>query len=83
MNWSAVSALVGILGIVVTVLGVSFVAGKIVGKITEHTAQIAENTAAREEHAVLLGEHTIQIDRLEQWRSGYNAAANVSGVAKV
>jgi hypothetical protein len=79
MHWDAIAAACSMFGILATIIGVAYTSGRMTEKLRESREKIEEHSIALKEHAGRLDEHALSIDRLQQWREGFNAAANVSG----
>jgi hypothetical protein len=78
LDWAAVSAGVSIL----TLVGTVGVGGMMWGKLTERvggqTKRLDMHQEQLEDNTERLGAHDIQISRLEEWKSGYNAAVTIA-----
>lgn len=79
INWAATAAIAAMVGILTTIVAAAFAGGKFVERIQAVEERADGHESIQKEHSQLLGEHSLQIDRLEQWRTGFNAAANLSG----
>jgi hypothetical protein len=79
MNWAAIAAIGSFFGIIATIASVSFFSGRFSEQLKVNVAETQANRTTLNEHRDIIDGHAMQIDRLEQWRNGYNAAANVSG----
>jgi hypothetical protein len=79
INWAAVAAVAAICGVLVTVIGVAFTTGKVLEKMATDSERVDGVVELQKEQGEKLGEHGLEIDRLKQWRMGFQAAANVSG----
>ena len=81
MNWAAVSAVVS----AITLIGVVGFGGVMWGTLTEKVSNLDRHMESRSvEIAAIdgrLNSHDVQIGRLEEWKSGYNAAVHASGRA--
>jgi hypothetical protein len=77
MNWAAVSAIISAL----TLIGVVGVGGVMWGSLTEKVSGLSKRADGHKveiaEHALHLSQHDVQLGRLEEWKSGYNAAARI------
>lgn len=79
MNWAAIAAIGSFFGIIATIASVAYFSGQFTARLESNVAETRENKATLNEHRNMLDEHELQIDRLKEWRSGFNAAANISG----
>ena len=79
VNWAAVSAIIS----AVTLIGVVGVGGVMWGGLTEKVSGLWKRVDSHKaEIASLdsrLNTHDVQLGRLEEWKSGYNAAARIGG----
>ena len=77
INWAAVSAVVS----TITLVGVVGVGGVMWGSLTEKVSGIIKRIDSHKSELaaidVKLNSHDVQIGRLEEWKSGYNAAAQM------
>jgi len=79
MNWAAISAVVSIITLLIVAVG----GGVLWGTLTERVSGQAKRLDSHKEEIAeidgRLNTHDVQIGKLEEWKSGYNAAARVSG----
>lgn len=79
MNWSAISAIISSL----TLIGVVGIGGVMWGRLTErvtgHNKRLDEHKAQLALHDSHFNILDSEIARLQEWKSGYNAAARISG----
>lgn len=82
VNWAAIAAVAAIVGALATMILVPYAAGQFTNrlKVNEEAVDRQDNTLI--EHRKLIEDHDLRVDRLEQWRNGFNAAANVSGTPR-
>ena len=77
INWAAVSAIVS----TITLVGVVGVGGMMWGTLTEKVSGVIKRLDGHKTEIaqidVRLNSHDVQIGRLEEWKAGYNAAAQV------
>lgn len=79
INWLAVAAVSSIVGIIFTVCAAAYTSGRLTQKIQDHDETLVEHGETLKTHTKQLGEHELGLDRLTQWKNGFNAAANISG----
>jgi hypothetical protein len=82
-NWAAIAAICSLLGALVTIASIAFVAGRLREKQEEHGERIGEHAELLKSHASTLTDHEVQLGRLNEWKDGYNAAARVTGQPQV
>lgn len=82
MNWEMVTAVLAILGIATTICSVAFISGRLTQQISDSRREIESHGDMLESHAKILNEHEVELAKLNEWKSGYNAAANVAGIPK-
>ena len=79
MNWAAISAIIS----AITLIGVVGVGGTMWGSLTEKVSGLSRRADSHKselgEHTAKLNQHDVQLGRLEEWKSGYNAAARIGG----
>ena len=79
VNWAAASAIIS----AITLIGVVGVGGVMWGSLTEKVSGLVKRADGHKdelnEHTIKLNQHDVQLGRLEEWKSGYNAAARVGG----
>jgi hypothetical protein len=83
MGWDQLAAICSLFGVVATVTGVAFTSGRLSEKIRENRDRVLAQAEMLEKHSARLDNHTLRVDRLEQWREGFNAAACISGGGKI
>ena len=79
MNWSEISAVASIGSFFLVLAGGAVLWGKMTERVSGLTKRVDSHKG---ELAALDGRvnaHDVQIGRLEEWKSGFNAAARVSG----
>jgi len=77
-----VTAVLAILGIVTTVCSVAFISGRLTQQISDSRKELGEHGELLNSHARILNEHEVELAKLNEWKNGYNAAANVAGIPK-
>ena len=79
VNWAAASAIIS----AITLIGVVGVGGVMWGSLTEKVSGLVKRADSHKAEIAVIDErlnsHDIQLGRLEEWKSGYNAAARVGG----
>ena len=79
VNWGAVSAIIS----AITLIGVVGVGGIMWGGLTEKVSGLGRRADSHKAEIAVIDErlnsHDVQLGRLEEWKSGYNAAARVGG----
>lgn len=79
MNWSAVSAVVSALTLLVMIGGFAYTWGTLSEKVSGQSKRIDEHRDSIALQEQRLNAHDIQLGRLEEWKAGYNAAARIGG----
>ena len=78
-NWAAVSAIIS----AITLIGVVGVGGIMWGSLTEKVSGLVRRSDSHKAEIAVIDErlnsHDVKLGRLEEWKSGYNAAARVGG----
>jgi hypothetical protein len=79
MNWAAVAAVISAITLLVLLLGGAVLWGKITERVDGLV--LRANSHKQEIAAVTLrtNEHDVRIGKLEEWKSGFNAAARIGG----
>lgn len=79
VNWGAVSAIIS----AITLIGVVGVGGVMWGGLTEKVSGLGRRADSHKAEIAVIDErlnsHDVQLGRLEEWKSGYNAAARIGG----
>jgi len=79
VNWSVVAAVCSVITLLCVLIG----GGVLWGTLTEKVAGLTKRADSHKaELAVIdtrLNVHDVEIGRLKEWKSGYNAAARISG----
>lgn len=70
-----VAAFASVCGIATTIICVSFWSGKMTQQISDNKVMLLEHDAMLAEHGSRLGDHEVELAKLKEWKSGYNAAA--------
>jgi hypothetical protein len=83
LNWAALAAFGSLFGVVVTIVSVAYMSGQFTQQIKDGAAKTADHAATLEKHAEKLEVHGGKIERLTEWKDGFNAAARVSGSKEV
>ena len=76
-DWSAVSAIVSGLTLVGTVGVGGVMWGSLTEKVSGQTKRLDDHKLTLAKHDTHLSEHDVQLGRLEEWKQGYNAAAQI------
>ncbi len=79
MNWPAISAIVSVLTLLIVSIGWGVLWGTLTEKVAGNTKRLDSHKAELADVDTRLNKHDVQIGRLEEWKSGYNAAARVGG----
>jgi threonine dehydratase len=79
VNWAAIAAITSLFGVLATIIGTAYTAGQMREKIKNNSDRLDVHDDRLDKHAAKLEEHGENIGRLQEWRSGFNAAARVSG----
>lgn len=82
MNWSAIAAIVSLLGLIATIIGVAYTSGRLSQRVEENGDQVKIHAARLDDHAERIGGHDVKIGRLEEWKSGLNTGARLSKEAQ-
>jgi hypothetical protein len=72
------AAWVGLAGIITSILVAVFIYGKLSQRVDDHSTRLDNQDTRIESHHERLTAHDLDIDRLNQWRSGFSDAASVS-----
>jgi hypothetical protein len=83
LNYGAVAAIGSLLTFFATVMGVAYLAGKFTQRIDDGDVRNDKQDTRLDKHDEKLEEHGNKIVRLQEWKNGFNAAANVSGGREV
>lgn len=79
MNWDAIAAL-GSIGTAVFVVAAAFIThGRYSKTVEEHTEKLSEHQKLLGLHGDKLNEHEVELARVDEWRKGFSAAANIKG----
>ena len=79
MNWAAVSAVISAITLLLVAVGGGVMWGTLTEKVAGQTKRLDSHKQELGAIDARLNNHDVQIGRLEEWKSGYNAAARVSG----
>lgn len=82
MDFSVLAAGCSLIGTLVTIGGIAYTSGKLTQQIVENRARTTEHTITLKEHAEKLEEHGERISRLQEWKSGFNAAVSRATVTR-
>ena len=75
-NWAALAAIGSLIGVLVTLFSVAFLAGGFKKEIETHETRLDGHDERLERQDKKLGDHSIKIALLERWHEGFSAAAN-------
>jgi hypothetical protein len=79
MNWAAISAIASVITVLIVLAGGGAMWGTMTERVSGLTDRVEGNQTDIAQIGVRLTQHDVQLGRLEEWKSGYNAAARVSG----
>lgn len=79
MNWAAVAAITSIVGVVTSLLVAAYIYGKLTQQVKDGRDRTDDHGETLKAHGEKLETHGNKIGRLEEWKSGFNAAARVAG----
>lgn len=82
MDWSVLAATCSLIGTAVTIGGIAYTSGKLTQQIVDTRARTEEHTITLKDHAEKLEEHQEKIGRLQEWKSGFNAAVSRATVTR-
>jgi hypothetical protein len=83
VNWAAFGAITSAFSVLVTVVGIAYLAGKFTQRINDGDSRLNKHDVRLDRHDDKLDDHGQKIVRLQEWKNGFNAAANVSGNKEV
>jgi hypothetical protein len=79
-----------LVGLILNIAAIVFAFGKGSQRLDDHDRALAESkedrialSARLDDAHERLNEHNLRVDRLEQWKLGFTAAANLSGGEKI
>jgi len=79
MNWAAVSAVISGITLLLVAVGGGVMWGTLTEKVAGQTKRLDGHKLEIARVELRLNDHDVQIGKLEEWKSGYNAAARVGG----
>jgi hypothetical protein len=79
MNWAELAAIVSLITLVIVLIGGGVLWGSLTEKVAGQTKRLDGHKAELSAIDAKVNAHDVQIGKLEEWKSGFNAAARVSG----
>jgi len=79
VNWAALGAIASIIGVATSLLVAAYVYGKLSQQVKDGRDRTDDHSDLLKVHGEKLESHGNKIGRLEEWKSGFNAAARVAG----
>lgn len=75
INWAAVAAVCAVVSALASLIIGAFVHGRLTEKVATNTERLEAHEGRLDGHDDQLGVHAVEIGRLHEWKSGFNAGA--------
>ena len=75
MGLVEIGAIAAVASLVIFPVTVIFTSGRKAQKLEDHGIRIVGLETSRDEHAEKIGNHAVEIGKLNAWRDGYHAGA--------
>ena len=84
LNYAALAAIGSLLAVIAVVLGAAFTHGQLTQRVSNTEEKVADHAVKLERHDEkferqdqTLGDHSVKIGRLQEWKEGFSAGARL------